>query len=98
MATVVGSIGLVAAVVVASRGSAASRYRPRRLARLDIAVAVSVLGAPMALAALRVAGHDTLTWWPSPIRFPAFSVWPALAIALLAVPVLVTPTAREDGA
>nr|HMS88909.1 hypothetical protein [Acidimicrobiales bacterium] len=71
---------------------------PRGGARLDIAVAVSVLGAPMALAALRVAGHDTLTWWPSPIRFPAFSVWPALAIALLAVPVLVTPTAREDGA
>ena len=52
----------------------------------------------MALAALRGAGHDTRAWWPGPIRFPAFSGWPALAIALLAVPVLVTPTAREDGA
>ncbi len=96
VATVVGSIGLAAAVVVASRGSATSRYRPRRLTRIDMAVAAGVLGAPLALAALRVAGHDTLTWWPSPIRFPQFSVWPALAIALLAVPVLVTPTARED--
>ena len=92
----VGAAGLVAAVVVAGRATATSRYRPRRLTRLDGVVAVGVIGAPVALAALRLAGHDTLTWWPDPIRFPPFSVWPALAIALLAVPVLVAPATREE--
>jgi energy-coupling factor transport system permease protein len=95
VAAAVGTVGLIAAMVAASRSTATSRYRPRRLTRLDATVAVGVLGAPAVLIALRVAGHDTLTWWPDPIRFPEFSLWPALGIALLAVPVLVPATAPE---
>lgn len=91
-----GTVGLVTAVVAASRGTATTRYRPRRLTARDGAVAAAVLGAPAALTALRVAGHHTLTWWPDPIAFPPFSPWPALAIALLAVPVLVPAVAPEE--
>lgn len=92
----VGVVGLTTAVVVASRASGHTRYRPRRLTRVDVAVAVVVLAAPAGLAVLRALGHDTLTWWPSPIRFPEFSVWPALCIALLAVPVALPPVPVRD--
>ena len=91
-----GTVGLVAAVVTASRGTATTRYRPRRLARLDAGVITIVLGAPVVLTLLRASGHETLTWWPDPVVFPPFSLWPALAIALLAVPVLVPPGEKES--
>ena len=86
-----GLAGLAAAVVVASRASGPTRYRPRRLTRTDLLVMAAVVAAPVGLSLLRAAGHDSLTWWPSPIRFPEFSVWPALCIALLAVPAVLPP-------
>jgi energy-coupling factor transport system permease protein len=91
VAAAAGTVGLAAAVVVASRGARHTRYRPRRATRLDVAVTLAVLGAPAGLAVLRALGHSTLVWWPSPIRFPEVSVWPVLCLALLAVPALVAP-------
>lgn len=97
-AAALGVTGLVAAVVIASRASGHTRYRPRRLTGTDLRVAAAVLAAPAGLAVLRATGHDTLTWWPSPIRFPEFSLWPALCIALLATPVALSPTAAPAAA
>ena len=96
IAAATGTVGLVAAMVIASRSTSVTRYRPRRLARLDAVVMVAVLAAPGVLAGLRAAGHPTLTWWPDPVSFPPFSVWPALAVALLAAPALVAPSPRES--
>lgn len=89
LAAAIGLAGLVAAVVVSSRGSRHTRYRPRRITPTDIATTVGVLGAPAGLAILRSVGHQNLYWSAVPIRFPDFSIWPALCIALLAVPVLI---------
>jgi len=86
-----GLVGLVAAVVISSRGSRNTRYRPRRLTRLDAAVMVLVLAAPVGLAAVRAAGEPSLTWIPIPVSAPTFALLPALCIALLAVPALVPP-------
>lgn len=86
-----GLVGLVAAVVTSSQAAPTGRYRPRRRSRLDVAVGVASLLAPGGLIALGAFGNDTLTWAPYPIRFPSFSLGPAVALALLALPVLVRP-------
>lgn len=95
VAGALGVTGLVAAVLVASRSSGLTRYRPRRLTRTDLAMMLVVLAAPLGLSILRAAGHDSLTWWPSPLRFPEFSVWPALCISLLAAPALLPPVSAQ---
>jgi hypothetical protein len=90
-AGVAGVSGLAGAIVLASTASGAARYRPRRLTSTDWATMAIVLAAPIGLAALRAAGHGSLTWWPSPIRFPEFSLWPALCIAALGAPAALPP-------
>lgn len=86
-----GLVGLAVAVVVASRGAPAGRYRPRRATVLDMAMGAACLLGPVGLVVLDALGHDTLRWAPYPIAFPAFSVWPALCLAALALPLLVPP-------
>lgn len=95
VAGVVGAVGVTAAVVVASRSSGPTRYRPRRLTSRDVTMIAVALATPAGLAVLRSAGHSSLTWWPSPIHFPEFSVWPALLIALLAAPAAIAPVAAR---
>ena len=90
-AAAAGTIGLAVAVLVASRGNRTTRYRPRRLTRLDAAVAAASLGAPVGLAVASALGNDTLTWYPDPITFPALGVLPVLCLALLLAPVAVAP-------
>ena len=86
-----GLLGLVAAVLLSSRSAPTARYRPRKATRLDVIIGVVALGAPAGLILLDRLGNDTLHWAPYPIRFPAFSIWAALCIALLAVPLVVRP-------
>ncbi len=78
--------GLVAAIVLASSGARPTRYRPRRLQRLDWMTGATALAAPIGLAVIGTVGGSTLRWSPDPVTFPRFSLWPALCIALLAVP------------
>lgn len=99
VAVIAGSIGiaaLFAAVVLASRSTGTSRYRPRRLTRLDVAVGAGVLLAPLGLALIAGIWDQTLYWTAYPLRFPPFSVWPTLCLAALAIPVLVPPLPLTD--
>ena len=77
---------VAAAVVVTSRRSGRPRYRPRRMAGADWAVVAGSMLAPAGLAALALAGDDTLTWTASPLRLPGFSPLAALALVALTVP------------
>ncbi len=86
-----GVVGLVGAVVVSSRGSRTTRYRPRKATTVDLAVSLVVLAAPAGMAALSALGNDTLVWTAYPLRFPTVSLGPLLCLALLAVPALVPP-------
>ncbi|HET7489035.1 MAG TPA: hypothetical protein VFJ85_13980 [Acidimicrobiales bacterium] len=81
---IAGVVAVVAAVAAASRRVARARYRPRRMAAPDWALAgVSVL-APLGLAALALAGDRSLTWaTTTPLRVPLFH--PAAALALVAL-------------
>lgn len=93
---VVGAVGLAAAVVLSSRSVGTTRYRPRALTRLDLAVAMACIAAPVGLALLSTVGNHDLFWTAVPLRFPSFSLAPALLLALLAVPVLVPPLPVVD--
>jgi len=98
-AVIAGGLGvttLLAAVVLASRSSGASRYRPRRLTRLDVAVGAAVLLAPLGLTLIAAVWDQTLYWTSYPLRFPPFSIWPVVCLAALAIPVLVPPVALVD--
>ena len=77
---------VVVAVVVTSRQATRVRYRPRRMARPDWAVTAISLLAPAGLAALALAGNETLTWTASPLHLPGFSPLAALALGALTVP------------
>ncbi len=91
VAGVIGIAALAAAVVFASRSAGTARYRPRRFTRTDLAVGIAVLAAPAGLALLSSVGDVDLFWTAYPLTFPSFSLWAALCLAVLAVPVLVPP-------
>ena len=82
----VATLSLVVAVLLASSGARPTRYRPRRLQRLDWLIAAIVLAAPIGLAVTGAIDGSTLRWSAVPLAFPHFSPWPALCIALLAAP------------
>jgi energy-coupling factor transport system permease protein len=90
-----GVVLLIAAVSLSSQSVRTSRYRPRSLTRLDLGIGVVALTAPLALAVLDATTDIALFWTPYPLAFPPFALAPALAIALLAVPVLVSPLPVE---
>ncbi len=56
------------------------------MARADWVVVAVSLAAPAGLAALALAGDDTLTWTASPLVVPGFSPLAALSLAALTVP------------
>jgi energy-coupling factor transporter transmembrane protein EcfT len=82
-----GMLGLVAAVLLASSGTRRSRYRPRRMTRIDWTVAGAALLAPAAMAGVSMVGDASLTWIASPLAWPALHVAPVLALLPLLVPV-----------
>lgn len=81
-------VALGLAVAVTSGGSRRVRYRPRRMAGRDWAVVAASLLAPAGLAALSLAGDDTLVWTASPGRLPAANPAAVLALAALMAPAL----------
>jgi energy-coupling factor transporter transmembrane protein EcfT len=85
---VAGGAGLVFAVVLASSSTERIRYRPRRMTRVDWAMAAAVLLAPVALAACTIAGDGSLTWFATePVRWPALHLVPALSLLPLLAPI-----------
>lgn len=96
VAGAVGVVTLLVAVVLASRSSGTSRYRPRKLTRLDVAVGAGVLLAPMGLTLIAAVWDETLYWTAYPLRFPPFSLLAVVCLAALAIPVLVPPVAVAD--
>ena len=91
IAGAVGVVTLLAAVVLASRSSATSRYRPRRLTRLDVGVGAGVLLAPLGLTLIAAVWDEALYWTATPLRFPSFSLPAVICLGALAIPVLVPP-------
>jgi energy-coupling factor transporter transmembrane protein EcfT len=90
-----GVVGLVAAVRFASAGEARVRYRRRRLAAADWWMMAGALAAPMALAALSLAGDASLSWTPSPLRWPTLHILPVLSLLGLLTPLLRRPAAER---
>lgn len=86
---VVAVLALGLAVAVASGRSHRVRYRPRRMATADWVVAATSLAAPVGLAALAVAGDETLVWTASPLRLPDLNPFALLFLAALLAPALV---------
>jgi energy-coupling factor transport system permease protein len=97
VAGIVGVVALLVAIVLASRSTGTSRYRPRPITRLDVAVGASVLLAPLGLALLSGIWDQTLYWSAYPLRFPPFSIWPVVCLAALAIPVAVPPVPLAEG-
>jgi len=91
VAGIIGVVALLVAIVLASRSTGTSRYRPRPITRLDVAVGASVLLAPLGLALIAGVWDQTLYWTAYPLRFPPFSIWPVVCLAALAIPVAVPP-------
>jgi energy-coupling factor transport system permease protein len=81
-----GTTLLVGAVVAASAGPRPTRYRPRRLARLDVLVMAVVLVCPVGVSVLAVQGDDSLRWATSPLAFPSVSPVLLVLLAFLAAP------------
>lgn len=81
-----GTAALVGAVVAASLGPRPTRYRPRRLVRLDLLVMALVAVCPIGVSVLAVQGHDTLRWSTSPLGFPPVSPLLLVLLAFLATP------------
>jgi len=86
---VAGGAGLVAATAIASRASRRTRYRPRALASADWLVLATSAVAPLALAALAIAGDHSLAWSGITVRWPPVHALALLAVAPLAIPVVV---------
>ncbi|MCU1351834.1 MAG: Cobalt transport protein [Acidimicrobiales bacterium] len=91
-------LALVAAIWLASSGNRPTRYRPRRLTRIDYLMGATALLAPAGLVLLGLAHRGgTLRWSAtSPLAFPSFSLLPALCIALLAAPAAWPPRKPSD--
>jgi len=87
-----GAVAVVVAMVVASRGSARVRYRPRRLTRGDIGIMAAVCVAPVALTVLTITGDDSLVWGQSPLRWPTLSALAVVALLALCAPLLRRPS------
>jgi energy-coupling factor transport system permease protein len=87
---IVGVLGVLGAVVLASRSSGRVRYRPRRLTTGDWAVAAAAWVAPTALAALASSGDRSLTWPGAILAAPGLSFVAVVALGALAVPALRT--------
>src|SRR5581483_2014288 len=83
-----GVAGLAAAVRLASAGERRVRYRRRRFTRADRVMMAGALATPVALAVLSLAGDGSLSWAPSPLRWPSLHVLPVLALLGLLTPLL----------
>ncbi len=87
----IGVIGILFAIAIASKETGRIRYRPRSLTIFDRSCIAICLLAPILIIVLSIAGDNTLTWTPSPVRWPAFDILPALALIALLAPLTRRP-------
>lgn len=87
----IGLVGIVLAVRIASVATRRVRYRPRRVSALDRGCIAGMLLAPVLLGILALVGENSLTWSPSPLRWPALHVLPVLALTPLLLPLTRLP-------
>lgn len=93
---VLGALLVGAAVVLASTRTPRVRYRHRRMGRRDWQMVAVAALTPLALGVASLAGEASLTWYPSPLRWPAFEPLVALALLPLLAPlVLPAPFVRQ---
>lgn len=86
-----GMLGLVlltAAVAVASRASARSRYRPPRPERADVVVAALIAVAPVGVVLVSVLGDAPTAWDLAQGLVPPFDIVVALPLLFLGIPAL----------
>ena len=81
-----GATLLVAATWLASARTGRPRYRRRRLAGADWAMAAVALTSPLLVGALALGGSPSLVWRASPLQWPTFDPLVALALLPLLVP------------
>jgi energy-coupling factor transport system permease protein len=93
-----GLVGLVAAIRLASVGEARVRYRRRRLGRADAMMMAGSLLTPVALAILSLADDSSLSWTPSPLRWPSLHLLPLVALVGLLTPLLRRPVTTATAA
>lgn len=89
-----GGALLVAAVVVASRGTARVLYRPRRLTPAQRLFAASSCLAPLALVLVGGAAERTLRWPGDVLTAPSASVAVLVALGALAIAPAATASTR----
>lgn len=87
----VGVVLLAVAVVLSSQASRRTRYRPRRMTRLDWGVAAVVWLSPVGLVVLQRVSDPALRWAPDPLAFPEFSPVVAVVILALGLPAAIRP-------
>ena len=85
-----GSLCLLVAIVVVSRGTRRVRYRRRTLTGAEWGFAALAWAAPITLAMLAVAGDSTLLWPGDRIALPGLNLFAVLALGALALPALRT--------
>jgi energy-coupling factor transport system permease protein len=85
-----GAAALAVAVASASAARRATRYRPRPFTARDWGLVATAVGSVAALAAVALGGNGSMRWAADPLYIPRFSLAPALAIALLAAPAVLT--------
>ena len=86
--TTIGVTALVGAVVLSSRASQRQRYRPRRLAPRDWAVALVPWAAPVTLAVLSATGDKSFRWPGDVVAMPNLHLVAVIALGALAIPAL----------
>lgn len=88
---VTGAVAMAAAVLLTSKASEVTRYRPRRLRPVDLAVMAVSAGAPVALGVAAATDDASLRWITDPLAAPTLAVVPLLAMALLLAPAFAPP-------
>lgn len=94
----IGTLAVILAVVVSSRGTQRARYRPRRMERADRIVVAFVLLSPAVIAATAWRGDPTLSWPSDPLGLPSLNIVIIAALVTLAAPALIPRSATASTA
>ena len=86
---VTGAMAMAAAVLLTSKASEVTRYRPRRLRPVDLAVMAASAAAPVILGIVAATDDSSLRWVTDPLGTPTVAVVPLAAMTLLLAPAVV---------
>lgn len=85
----VGLAAFAAAVVLASRAEARTRYRPRPIRRADLVQIACSVAAVTGIAIASISGDSTLHWSADPLAVPGISPLVVVALLMLGAPAAV---------